>query len=166
MRVIQKIDEVVARFENLLLIIIVLVMVFLSFLQVILRNVFDQGILWGDIFLRHLVLWIGFIGASLATREKKHINIDILSRFAKSRWKSVSEVITFLFAALICLVLVDASWTFVAQERMFETMLFNDIPAWYFQLIIPIGFVMMSLRFLLHAITTALTFFKAPEGGK
>lgn len=166
MRVIQKIDEIFARIENLLLIIIVLVMVFLSFLQVILRNVFDQGILWGDIFLRHLVLWIGFIGASLATREKKHINIDILSRFAKGRWKALSEVITYFFAAVICLVLVDASWTFVAQERMFETMLFNDIPAWYFQLIIPIGFVMMSLRFLLHATITALTFFKAPEGVK
>lgn len=152
MKFLEKINEAVAKFETAVLVIVVMVMVFMSFLQVILRNVFDQGILWGDIFLRHLVLWVGFIGASLATKENKHINIDVLGRVLKGRAKSIVNVITHFFAAFICFILVTASWTFVQQERMFETTLFHDIPSWYFQIIIPIGFALMLIRFILLGI--------------
>jgi TRAP-type C4-dicarboxylate transport system permease small subunit len=39
---------------------------------------------------------------------------------------------------------------------MFETILFNDIPAWYFQLIIPIGFSLMAMRFIINTIDILL----------
>jgi len=152
MSVIQKINHLIARIESGFLVIIVLLMVFLSFFQVVLRNVFDHGILWGDTFLRQMVLWVGFIGASLATREKKHINIDVFGRLTKGIYKRIFEFVTQIFASLICMVLTYASWNFVEQERMFETILFKNIPAWYFQLIIPIGFFLMSVRFLLNSI--------------
>lgn len=139
--------------ENILLVIIVLIMVVLSFLQVILRNVFDEGILWGDIFLRHLVLWVGFIGASLATKENKHINIDVLSRLVKGKVRMLTDITTQFFAAFICIILIRASWTFISQEREFGTILFNEIPAWYFQIIIPTGFTLMFIRFVINGLT-------------
>jgi len=79
-KILQTVDSGLAYVETGLIILILGSMVLLSFLQVLMRNFFDTGILWGDIFLRHLVLWVGFIGASLATREEKHINIDLLTR--------------------------------------------------------------------------------------
>ena len=81
-----------------MLVVIVLFMVVLAFLQVLLRNIFDQSFLWGDPLLRHLVLWVGFIGASLATREEKHINIDVLGRALKGRPKLAVRFFTELFA--------------------------------------------------------------------
>lgn len=152
MGVIQKINTFVAKIESWLLVTIVLIMVILSFTQVILRNVFDHGLLWGDIFLRHLVLWVGFIGASLATREEKHINIDVFSRLMKGKGKLFAQGFVYFFAMYVSWLLADAAWDFVMEEKEYETILFNGIASWYFQIIIPIGFGIMSIRFALAGI--------------
>jgi TRAP-type C4-dicarboxylate transport system permease small subunit len=122
-------------------------MVLLAFLQVVLRNLLDQGILWADILLRNLVLWVGFIGASLATREEKHISIDLLTRFLPGKWKNLSRFFMNIFALLICLLLAEAGWTFVMDEKLYGTKIFGEVPAWYFQIIIPLGFLLMAFRF-------------------
>jgi C4-dicarboxylate transporter, DctQ subunit len=149
MGLINKINNFVVRIETVILVVIVLVMVTLSFMQVVLRNVFDQGILWGDIFLRHLVLWVGFIGASLAAQEEKHINIDVLTRFMKGRSKLFSQGFIYFFATWICYLLLMAAWAFVRDEIAYDTMLFENVPSWYLQIIIPIGFALMAVRFAL-----------------
>lgn len=161
MHVLHKINAFVARIESWILVAIVLVMVTLSFSQVILRNVFDQGLLWGDIFLRHLVLWVGFIGASIATREEKHINIDVFSRFMKGRSKLVAQGIVYFFAMYISVLLTEAAWDFVLEEKEYETILFNNIASWYFQIIIPIGFALMSLRFALAGVDRCFNAFSS-----
>lgn len=160
MKFLERVNAAVAGIETAALVVIVLAMVLLSFLQVVLRNIFDQGILWGDIFLRHLVLWVGFIGASLATRENKHINIDVLGRMLKGRSRLIAQGITQFFSAFISLILVRAAWTFVEQEKMFGTTLFNDIPAWYFQIIIPVGFTLICIRFILLGIQSWLSAYR------
>ena len=149
MKFLEIINKNIEKIESALLVLIVSVMVLLAFTQVVLRNLFDQGILWGDIFLRHLVLWVGFIGASLATRQEKHITIDLFGRMVSGRWKSVVQVLTNLFSAGVCLLLAYAGWNFVMEERVAGTIIFNNIPAWYFQIIIPLGFLMMTFRFLI-----------------
>lgn len=159
MRFIKKINNYIASGETVILVAVVLIMVLFSFMQVVLRNVFDQGILWGDIFLRHLVLWVGFIGASLASMEEKHINIDVFSRLMKGRYKPLSQSIVYLFAAGITYLLTRAAWAFVMDEREYETILFGDIASWYFQIIIPIGFALMTIRFLLHSLEKLIAVF-------
>jgi C4-dicarboxylate transporter DctQ subunit len=152
MRFIQKVNGLIAQTETYILVFVVLVMVVFSFAQVIMRNVFDHGVLWGDIFLRHLVLWVGFIGASLASREEKHINIDVFSRLMQGRYKPMAQGVVYMFATYITCLLTDASWSFVMEEKEYESILFGDVAAWYFQIIIPIGFALMAIRFALHAI--------------
>jgi len=152
MKTLNKINDGIARIETSLLVAIVLFMVVFAFLQVVLRNVFDHGLLWGDIFLRHLVLWIGFIGASLATKERKHITIDLFTRLLKGRAQALAQMLIDLFSAFVAGLLVQASWAFVLEERAYETMLFSNIPSWYFQIIIPIGFGLIMSRFLIGAL--------------
>jgi C4-dicarboxylate transporter DctQ subunit len=152
MKLLERINSYLEKIESIFLVIILSVMVMLAFLQVVLRNLFDQGILWADIFLRHLVLWVGFIGASLATREEKHITIDLFTRFLSKRGKNITQMITNLFAHIICLILADAGWTFVQYDKAEGMILFNNIQTWYFQLIIPIGFLLMAFRFLLLSV--------------
>jgi len=152
MKILDKINAWVAQLETGLLVAIVLFMVVFAFLQVALRGLFDYGILWGDIFLRHLVLWIGFIGASLATKERKHITIDLFTRLLKGRSQAFAQMIIDLFSAFIAGLLVQASWAFVMEEKAYETMLFNNVPAWYFQIIIPIGFGLILIRFFIGAL--------------
>ena len=163
-RFLKNIDHWIARLETVLLVTVLSIMVILAFLQVVLRNLFSEGILWGDTFLRHLVLWVGFLGASLATREKKHINIDLFTRFFKAKLNSLFVAITNLFAAIVCWYLTSAAYTFVMDEKSYGTTLFNDIPSWYFQVIIPVGFLLMTFRFLVIFMENLIDIFSSKSG--
>jgi TRAP-type C4-dicarboxylate transport system permease small subunit len=165
MKLIEKLNSWVESAETIVLVSVLAVMVLFAFLQVVLRNIFHEGILWGDILLRHLVLWVGFIGASLATRDQKHINIDLFSRFMSEKGKNIVRLLTNLFSIFICYLLADASWTFVQDERMIGTEIFTNIPAWYFQTILPIGFFLMAFRFLVHSLENIIEVFRATKGG-
>ncbi|MFQ5583485.1 MAG: TRAP transporter small permease [Calditrichia bacterium] len=150
-KVINRIDRGLAGAENFIIIVLLSIMVILAFTQVILRNFFSTGILWADIFLRHLVLWVGFIGASLATREGKHINIDILTRLiSKARLPYIRMIID-VVSAIVCFILAKAGVVFLLDEIKYETILFLNVPAWIFQLIIPVGFALIAFRFILQA---------------
>jgi TRAP-type C4-dicarboxylate transport system permease small subunit len=153
MKWIQDLSRWIEKVENFFLISITLILVFGAFLQVILRNFFNTGIEGAEIMLRHLVLWIGFIGASLATKEEKHINIDLFSRIVSPVHKKIARIITDMVAIFITLVLAKAGWEFVMSEKEFGTVLFRDVPSWPFQIIIPIGFFLISLRFFLNLLT-------------
>jgi TRAP-type C4-dicarboxylate transport system permease small subunit len=152
MNLLKRIDKALTRFEGYVLITLLFIMVVMAFLQVVLRNLFSSGILWADIFLRHLLLWLGFLGAAIATSENRHINIDALRRFFSKRMRSAVEVLTDSFAAVICFMLAKASWTFVQGEIADRRVLFGDIPSWYAQVIIPIGFGLLVIHFAIRAL--------------
>jgi len=155
MKILTAIDAALNKVEGALLVTLLSVMVALSFLQVVLRNVLGEGILWADVLLRHLVLWIAFLGASLAVSHQRHISIDALTRLMPTRWKLVVRAATNLFAAALCFVLFDASRLFLEYEIEDGRILFLDIPEWYSQLIIPLGFALLTAHFLVRTGLTA-----------
>ena len=55
----------------------------------------------------------------------------------------------YLFAIVICAVLTKASWIFLSFEIEAGTVIFLNIPSWYIQIILPIGFALIGFRFLL-----------------
>ena len=72
--------------------------------------------------------------------KEKHINIDLFGRMLPDKGKRYVKIITHFFSAIVCLFLAKAAWVFIMEEREMATTLFNDIPSWYFQLILPVGF--------------------------
>ncbi len=148
----EKTDEAIARIEMILIVFFLGFMIFIAFLQIVLRNFLSTGLDWGDSFLRNLVLWIGFMGATVATREGKHINIDIVSRWLPSVGRNVASLITHLFSFLVCSLLTYAALKFIRNEfQMADRTLFN-IPAWIPEIILPITFILMAFRFGLRAL--------------
>jgi TRAP-type C4-dicarboxylate transport system permease small subunit len=162
MRTIRALSNALLFVERSAVVLILAAMVIMAFLQVVLRNVFSTGILWADTMLRHMVLWIGFLGASLAAQSERHISIDVLSRFVPERAKHLLRSVIYLFAAIVCFILAEASLTFLAAERQAGTILLTigetDLPGWYFQLIIPVGFGLIALRFLLRLLEHVIAF--------
>ena len=152
--IIKRLNHLLAKIELAILIFIVMVMVGLAGLQIFLRKVLNLGLLWADIFLRNLVLWVSFIGASLATLENKHININLLTPLVPQKWRKIPVVLINLLAFLITILLTRASVTFVGDEKEFGSTIFSNVPAWYFQLIIPIGFGLMAVRFFINMLLT------------
>lgn len=163
MRFIKQIDDFLAKTETAAIILILSVMVLLAFSQVILRNFFDYGILWADIFLRQMVLWVAFLGASIAVRDKKHISIDVLPLILPKSWKKPLRALTDLAAGVISGFLAYAAWSFIQFEMESEAVLVMEIPAWAFQTILPFSFCLITARFILHAIDGFISCWKPTE---
>ncbi len=138
--------------EGTLLALLLAAMIVLSFLQVLLRNFFDTSLLWIDPLLRHLVLWVGLLGAALASRTGRHINVDALSRFLPQAGLRAARVATNLLAASVTLFLAHACFKLVRDEVDFARQAFLDLPIWVVQIVMPLALLMMSSRFLGHAL--------------
>jgi C4-dicarboxylate transporter, DctQ subunit len=151
MNALQKINSFFNKMEGALLILLLSIMVVLAFYQVMMRNLFHGGFLWGDVLLRHIVLWLGFLGGALATSHQRHIHIDALAYFLSPRVKSFIGIFTNLFGAVVCILLVNASFTFIQGEIEAKSMIFEGVPAWYTEVIIPIGFGLHVIHFLLRS---------------
>ena len=147
----ERVDEAMDRVEQTLIVTFLGFMILIAFLQIILRNFFSTGLDWGDQLLRNLVLWIGFIGATLATREGKHINIDVVSRWLPSLGKNIVILITHLFSFFVCCGLTYAALKFIKNEVQMENMTFLNIPAWIPEMILPMTFGLMTFRFGLRS---------------
>jgi len=147
----ERIDANIDRVEQTLIVTFLSFMIFLAFLQIVLRNFFSTGLDWGDSLLRNLVLWIGFIGATLATKEGKHINIDVVSRWLPSLGKNVITLFIHLFSFIICCLLTYAALKFIKNEIQMENRTFLNIPAWIPEMILPITFSLMTFRFGLRS---------------
>lgn len=141
------------KIEDSLLIILLLVMISLAVLQIILRNLFDSGILWADPLVRILVLWIGLIGAMIASRNNHHINIDIISRHLPGPAQKISTLIISVFAALVCGTMAYFSFIFVQMEKLDGMTAFANIPVWICESIIPVAFAIISLRYIVLSFT-------------
>ncbi len=151
MKILKTLDLVLNKIEGALLVLMLSVMVLVAFGQVLLRNVFHTGINGADVLLRHLVLWIGFVGAAIATSEERHINIDALRRFLSPRIRSIVDVCTDIFAAIVCYFLMRAGQTFVESEMAAGRFVYESIPVWYGQIIIPVGFGLLMVHFAIRA---------------
>jgi TRAP-type C4-dicarboxylate transport system permease small subunit len=148
----NRLDEIIARAEQFLLAVMLSSMILLAFLQIVLRNFFATGLSWADPMVRYLVLWAGFSGAALATREGKHIKIDVFSQWLSRLGRRIIHLITNLFSFFICSVLTYAAFVFLRNEAQISGTTFLDIPVWIPQLIICISFGLMALRFGFNAL--------------
>ncbi|MFZ1536490.1 MAG: TRAP transporter small permease [Chromatiaceae bacterium] len=141
--------------EDAILVLLLSAMIGLSVAQILLRNLFETGLPWTDPLLRLLVLWLALAGALAATRENRHIRIDLLSRFLSGAMNRAADRVASVFTAGICALLAWQGGRLVWFEYQDGTTVGAGIPAWVAQIIIPLGFGLMALRFTLLALQPA-----------
>ncbi len=152
MKLLRSIENVFVGIETALIIVFLTVMIVLSFLQVVLRNVFSFGFLWADPLLRYLVVWVGFLGAVVATKEEKHLGIDFLTRMLKPRALHAVKTVVDGFAAAVAFILTRAAFQFVMEGiGPEETDLFGLSKRIYFA-VIPAGFGLIALHFAIRVV--------------
>ena len=149
LQVTLKILSFEKRLIDSLLCLLLVAMIILACLQIGLRTFFSGGILWADPMLRYLVLWCGMLGAVVATREKKHIGIDVLGYLAPVQIKVWIELVIDLFSSLVAAVLTWAAVIFVRNELLFGGPSLLNVPSWIWNLIFPVAFALITIHFLL-----------------
>jgi len=138
--------------EDAVLVLILTAMIGLATAQIVLRNLFDIGFIWGDEMLRMLVLWLAVAGAVAASRSDKHIRIDLLNRYLPERAARVVEIVVHLFTAAVAGVVAASSLAFVRTSREFGDVLLGSVPAWIPQAVLPVGFALIAWRYALFAL--------------
>jgi len=152
---VQAVSKAIAfvRFvEDAILALLLSSMISVAAIQVLLRNLFDSGLYWGDSLVRVMVLWVAMIGAMVASRDDSHIRIDIVGRFLSDRYKPIVSRVTHLFTMLVLAMFAWASFEFVQYEFEEGALAFGQIPAWVCEAIMPLGALVMAARYALHVI--------------
>ncbi|MBU1639755.1 MAG: TRAP transporter small permease [Proteobacteria bacterium] len=152
----KKTAAILHRLEEGFLCLLLLAMIGLAVVQISLRTFFSGGLLWADPFLRYLVLWSGMFGAALATRKGKHIALDVVNFLVPEQLQPWLKCLLDFFSFLVALVLVYAAVIFVRNEAEFGATLLLSVPSWYWNLVFPLAFALIALRFLTSCVTDLL----------
>lgn len=155
----EKWDSKISKIETVLITVLLSMMILMAFSQIVLRNFFATGIDWGDALVRYLVVWVAFIGAALATREGKHISIDLFSRWQKGSGSIAVQILSCFFSSVISALLTVAAIKFLWFEAQMGSTTFLNLPVWIPELIMPAAFGLMTLRFLMAMINEIGTLF-------
>ena len=148
LKILKNLGRRLNQIEEIFISLLLLGMIFLASLQIFMRTLFDSGLVWADPLLRYLVLWVGMLGAALATRYGKHITIDIFSHLLPDRGALWLNLILNLFAAVVCGFLTWAALSFIKNEIAFGSgRELIGIPVWALNLIFPFAFALMAARF-------------------
>jgi TRAP-type C4-dicarboxylate transport system permease small subunit len=111
-----------ARFLNGMLTTIIslflLSMVALVFLNVVLRYGFDSGITWSEEMARILFVWIVFLGAIVAYKEKAHLGVDLLIGCLPPLGQKVLYVIINLIVIGVLVIVVNGGLKMIELNKV------------------------------------------------
>jgi len=159
----KRVQITLHRLEDAVLVGLLLIMIGMAVTQIFLRNLFEAGIVWSDVMVRILVLWVGLIGAMVASRHDNHIAIDILNRYMPERAKVYANFVIKLFTALICTIVAYYSLLFVEMEFADGGIAFALVPTWLCEAIIPFAFSVIALRYFLLSFMNLKKIFESPS---
>lgn len=147
-RAARRVTDTTHAIEIGLVALLLITLIVLGAAQIFLRNAFDSGLLWADPLMRHIVLWLGALGAALASARMNHITVDALSRVMPARFKPARRFLVYGATALAAWVLTIAALRLVRDERSYGEIAFLGIPTWVLQVILPVAFAIVTYRSL------------------
>jgi TRAP-type C4-dicarboxylate transport system permease small subunit len=137
------------NFERWLMLGFYLYIVVVIFTEVIRRFVFNYSSIWGEETARYAFVYLVWIGAAAAVRDRAHIRIDIIFHLVSAKTKGYLYVfgdlamLGFSFVAL-----------FYSAESVLQAIEFNSATfglrvntAW-FTAAVPFGFILIILRLI------------------
>ena len=142
-----KLESYLTRSEAAIAIAGLVLLVGLSLAEIGARNFFHTAIPGAEVLDRYLVLWISFIGAVLAVRER-HIKIDAVAVWLPEAWRRRLERPVFFFSSLVCAGLFRAAARFWREEWLHAPAAERWITA--LAIIIPLSFFLLAVHYALR----------------
>jgi C4-dicarboxylate transporter DctQ subunit len=119
----------------------------LAGLQVVLRGLFDIGLVWGQEMIVVLIIWSVFLGASAVTARRRHVRMDLIATSVSPALGAALETAAAFAGLLYVVFILIASWRFLFFiQGSHETDPSTDLPMWILFLGMPLGLIIMTLR--------------------
>ena len=109
-----------------------------TILQVILRYGFNAAVLGGGEAMEGLFIYTTAIGAAVAVRRRKHININFLVKLLPEKIEIVIDVVAHLLVAFLNGAMIYYSIAWIETVGTNESPVMR-IPEWTVQISIPLG---------------------------
>ena len=145
----MSLREAVHRAEEGVIALILGVMTVLTFLQVVLRYVFNSGLDWQLESNYYLFAWLVMIGISYCVRVRAHIGVDAAVRMLPPTPRRVVGIFVLLLALLYTALMMYGSFEYLRRLYIINVEA-EDIPilTWKLSLCLPLGFVFLFIRLL------------------
>ena len=115
--------------------------------SVLLRYVFNTGVEWGEEATRYTMIWMGFLGMSLALRKGGHAGIEMLRAALPLPIRRVVTMIAVFGILLFFVVVIYQGFVLVTLVAEKESVVIPMSMAWCY-LAIPVGMVLMFVQML------------------
>jgi C4-dicarboxylate transporter DctQ subunit len=135
------------RVEGFLTATLLAAMTLLTFLQVVLRYVFNSSLVWALEATVYLFGWLVLIGMAHGVRAGTHITVDVVTkRLGPGARKTVAFVGAALFFVYVTL-MFTGGFTLVRRLYAFGNLAHDiPLPRWVLLSCLPIGFALLGLR--------------------
>ncbi len=115
--------------------------------EVIRREVFAYSSIWGEEIVRYAFIYLAWIGAAAAVRERAHIRIDVIFNYISRRIKALLYIFGDLVMLAIALIAVYWSFETVHVSWKFGSVSHGlRVSMVWFLAAVPIGFSLMVFR--------------------
>lgn len=145
-RLLRSLDESAERY---LMLTCYCFIVFVIVQEVFRRFVLNYSSSWAEELARYAFIYMGWIGASSAVKERAHIRFDVLFTRLPARLHGYLyifiELCTFVFACIVLYWSMHTIWQLLQFGGTTPVLRVNK--AW-FEMAVPIGFVLMVVRII------------------
>ena len=134
--------------EDSLSVFALLAMAVLPLLEIALRKFFSTGIPGSAVWVQHLTLWVGFLGAAIAARKGELLSLSAGISLLGQKTRDAAQIFASGMGVAVCGTLAYGSLQLVLVEREGGSLLALGLPVWVAQGIMPLGFLVIGLRML------------------
>lgn len=141
--------RIVERLEEGIIALLLALMTIMTFSQVVMRYIFNDGLSWALEATMYMFGWLIFIGISYGVRIGSHIGVDALVRILPPRGQRIAGLIAIALALLYAVIVFYGSYKYVGTMHTLGVEAEDlPIPRWILLMIIPIGMILMMIRLL------------------
>ena len=151
MRLIDKLSHLINHWVEYALFALGLSMALIVANQVFFRYALNQSLFWSEELARFLLVWLTFLGATVAYRRKAHPGIDVLVTRMAPALQQTAAVLTHLASMALFAVMILYGYQFAYFVRLQISPALN-LPKWIVLSIIPLS----GMILMIHAVTFLL----------
>ncbi|HET9551464.1 MAG TPA: TRAP transporter large permease subunit [Anaeromyxobacteraceae bacterium] len=139
------------RLERAVLTLLLLAMIALPAASTLSRRLLGRELPGASVLAQHITLWVGFLGALLATASGRHLALSTLGALPEGTPRRLAHAFGHAVSAAACALLAWASVLLVRVEWGSQGMVAFGVRVAWSQLVMPAGFAVMALRFVWKA---------------
>ena len=135
--------------ERWLLLVFYVMLVITMAVEVLRRELFAYSSIWGEEIVRYSFIYLAWIGAAAAVKERAHIRIDVLMHYLGPRPKAVMYMFGDLVMFVVALVALYWSFETVLVSAKFGSVSHGlRISMVWFLMAVPTGFSLVIWRLI------------------